>query len=44
MAWFGAARHLGTDKDILQITLINATVEETTQIAPDLVLDYGIAI
>jgi uncharacterized protein YuzE len=28
------------DKDILQITLIDATVEETTQIAPGLVLDY----
>jgi uncharacterized protein YuzE len=28
------------DKDILQISLIDATVEETTQITPGLVLDY----
>jgi len=28
------------DKDILQIAFIEATVEETAQIAPGLVLDY----
>jgi uncharacterized protein YuzE len=28
------------DKDILQIALIERTVEETAQIAPGLVLDY----
>ena len=28
------------DKDILQITFIEMTVEETAQIAPGLVLDY----
>ena len=28
------------DKDILQITLVSSPVEETTQIAPGLVLDY----
>jgi uncharacterized protein YuzE len=28
------------DKDILQITFIETTVEETSQIAPGLVLDY----
>jgi uncharacterized protein YuzE len=28
------------DKDILQITFIATTVEETSQIAPGLVLDY----
>jgi uncharacterized protein YuzE len=28
------------DKDILQISLIDTTIEETTQIAPGLVLDY----
>jgi uncharacterized protein YuzE len=28
------------DKDILQITLIDTTVEETAQIAPGLVIDY----
>lgn len=28
------------DKDILQITFIETTVEETAQIAPGLVLDY----
>jgi len=30
------------DKDILQITLIEMTAEETTQIAPGLVLDYDV--
>jgi uncharacterized protein YuzE len=30
------------DKDILQIALSEATVEETTQIAPGLVLDYDV--
>jgi uncharacterized protein YuzE len=30
------------DKDILQITLIEMTVEETAQIAPGLVLDYDV--
>ena len=30
------------DKDILQITFIEMTVEETTQIAPGLVLDYDV--
>ena len=29
-----------SDKDILQISFLNRTVEETTQIAPGLVLDY----
>ncbi|MBT9316732.1 DUF2283 domain-containing protein [Leptothoe spongobia] len=28
------------DKDILQISLVTTVVEETTQIAPGLVLDY----
>lgn len=28
------------DKDILQISFSEATVEETTKIAPELVLDY----
>jgi uncharacterized protein YuzE len=28
------------DKDILQITFIETTIEETAQIAPGLVLDY----
>ena len=28
------------DKDILQISLTKAVVEETTQIAPGLILDY----
>jgi uncharacterized protein YuzE len=28
------------DKDILQITLVETTVEETAQIAPGLVIDY----
>ena len=28
------------DKDILQISLTEAVVEETTQIAPGLILDY----
>lgn len=28
------------DKDILQITFIEMTVEETAQIAPGLILDY----
>jgi uncharacterized protein YuzE len=28
------------DKDILQITFIEATIEETAQIAPGLILDY----
>ncbi|MGB8701116.1 MAG: DUF2283 domain-containing protein [Thermosynechococcaceae cyanobacterium] len=28
------------DKDILQITFIDATIEETAQIAPGFVLDY----
>jgi uncharacterized protein YuzE len=30
------------DNDILQITLSDATVEETAQIAPGLVLDYDV--
>jgi uncharacterized protein YuzE len=30
------------DKDILQITFIEMTVEETAQIAPGLVLDYDV--
>jgi uncharacterized protein YuzE len=30
------------DRDILQITFIDTTVEETAQIAPGLVLDYDI--
>ncbi|WP_373545296.1 DUF2283 domain-containing protein [Chamaesiphon sp.] len=30
------------DKDILQITFIDKTVEETTQIAPGLVIDYDV--
>jgi uncharacterized protein YuzE len=30
------------DKDILQITFIEMTVEETAQIAPGLVIDYDI--
>ena len=30
------------DKDILQITFIEVTVEETAQIAPGLILDYDI--
>lgn len=29
-----------SDKDILQISFLTRTVEETTQIAPGLVLDY----
>lgn len=28
------------DKDILQITFVETTIEETAQIAPGLVLDY----
>ena len=28
------------DKDILQISLTDAVIEETTQIAPGLILDY----
>ena len=28
------------DKDILQISLTSAVIEETTQIAPGLILDY----
>jgi uncharacterized protein YuzE len=30
------------DKDILQIALSEATVEETAQIAPGLILDYDV--
>jgi uncharacterized protein YuzE len=30
------------DKDILQITFIDMTVEETAQIAPGLVIDYDV--
>jgi uncharacterized protein YuzE len=30
------------DKDILQITFIETTIEETAQIAPGLVLDYDV--
>ena len=30
------------DKDILQITFIEMTVEETAQIAPGLVIDYDV--
>jgi uncharacterized protein YuzE len=30
------------DKDILQITFVEITVEETTEIAPGLVIDYDI--
>jgi uncharacterized protein YuzE len=30
------------DHDILQITLVDITVEETAQIAPGLVLDYDV--
>jgi uncharacterized protein YuzE len=30
------------DRDILQITLIDTTVEETAQIAPGFVLDYDV--
>jgi uncharacterized protein YuzE len=30
------------DKDILQITFVDTTVEETTQIAPGLVIDYDV--
>jgi uncharacterized protein YuzE len=30
------------DKDILQITFVEITVEETTEIAPGLIIDYDI--
>lgn len=30
------------DRDILQITFVETTVEETAQIAPGLVLDYDV--
>jgi uncharacterized protein YuzE len=30
------------DNDILQITLLDTTIEETAQIAPGLVLDYDV--
>ena len=30
------------DRDILQITFIDTTVEETSQIAPGLILDYDV--